>query len=149
MEIKNSALDFKCSGSQTFAGKLDYHIQLRWKDILDKRNKEKRNEEEEFGEISDDGKSRLLFIKIGGSTDKPVIGYDKKGLVKKINNDIKQEKGSLKNLLKEEWGWFKKDSTVVKAKREKAKEETKPNGGTPFKIKWDDADKKDKEKEEE
>ena len=149
MEIKNSALDFKCSGSQTFAGKLDYHIQLRWKDILDKRNKEKRKEEEEFGEISDDGKSRLLFIKIGGSTEKPVISYDKKGLVKKIKNDIRQEKGNLKKLLNDEWGWFKKDSTVIKAKREKAKEASKPSGGTPFKIKWDDADKKDKEKEEE
>jgi len=90
-----------------------------------------------------------LFIKIGGSTEKPVISYDKKGLVKKIKNDIKQEKGNLKKLLNDEWGWFKKDSTVIKAKREKAKEATMPSGGTPLKIKWDDADKKDKEKEEE
>ena len=90
----------------------------------------------------------ILYLKMSGTTAKPVFGYDKKSMVKSIKKDLKQEKVHLKSLLNEEWGWFKKDSAVAKARKEKLAEEEKSKSKAPFKIKWDDADKKDNEEEQ-
>ena len=45
-----------------------------------------------------------------GPIDNPTIKYDKKGAKEKIKDDIKQEKQTIKQILNEEFGWFKKDT---------------------------------------
>jgi hypothetical protein len=57
---------------------------------------------------------RSVFIRMTGTVDNPIIKYDRKGLKQKINADIKAEKQNLKQILKEEFGLFKKDSVVSK-----------------------------------
>ena len=52
-----------------------------------------------------------------GTVDNPIIKYDRKGAIQKIKQDLKQEKETLKEILREEFGWFKKDSTSVKDKK--------------------------------
>ena len=79
---------------------------------------------------------RSVFIVMAGPIDNPTIKYDRKGAKEKIKQDIKQEKQTLKNILKEEFGLFKKDSS-------KLKETEKANQN--FKIQFgDDSKKKDK-----
>jgi hypothetical protein len=49
-----------------------------------------------------------------GPVDKPVIAYDSKGAQQKIRQDLQTEKKTMKQVLHEEFGWYKKDTSVVK-----------------------------------
>ena len=114
--IRNSALDIEVWGSHTFENKIDYHIRLLIDQFLAKKRK---NKDSEFGPIeSDPDNRRSAFILMTGTIDNPKIKYDTRGLKEKIKEDIKAEKTNIKQLLKEEWNLFKKDSTLKKSKKE-------------------------------
>lgn len=107
-EINNSALNLSFWGKHKFNNEIDYHIQLLISELLSKKRKK---QDEEFGPIENDKENRRsAFILMTGTVDDPIIKYDKKGLKEKIKNDIKEEKQTLKQLLKDEFGLFKKDS---------------------------------------
>jgi len=53
-----------------------------------------------------------------GTVDDPKIKYDRKGAIKKFREDLKSEKQTLKAILNEEFGWFKKDTTLNNKKEE-------------------------------
>ena len=144
MELKNSALNIKGYGTHSFNNDIDYHVQFLLRDLLAKKAVNSKNENEEFGEVEDDGLSRSLFIAIKGTVDNPVVKYDGKGMRKKIKEDIKKEKTNFKSLLHDEFGWFKKDSAEFK--HTKKSEQVKTNH---LKVKWDESDKSEKKKEEE
>ena len=89
-----------------------------------------KKENEEFGQVADDGLGKTnFFISMSGTVDKPIIRYDSRSAMENIKNDIKVEKQVLKTILKDEFGWFKKDSLP---KKKITTEETK------FKIQWDE-----------
>jgi hypothetical protein len=114
--IKNSALNIDVWGTHTFNNEIDYHIQLLISELLAK--KRKRTSDDEFGIVeSDPDNRRSAFILMTGTIDNPIIKYDKKGFKEKFKNDIKQEKQTLKRILKEELGFFKKDSVAKKDNR--------------------------------
>ncbi len=140
MEIKNSVLNLTCLGKHTFNNEIDYEISLLMRELLAQKAGKVKKENDEFGEVADDGLSRTLFISMKGTVDHPLINYDRKGMFQKIKADIKKEKHNLKGLLKDEFGWFKKDSTLTKA----------PEKGTQkksdkLKVKWDESGKDEKE----
>jgi uncharacterized protein involved in outer membrane biogenesis len=113
--IKNSALNIELWGKHTFNNEIDYHIQLLISELLAKKRK---NKDSEFGPIEHDKENRRsAFILMTGTIDNPIIKYDRQGLKEKIKNDIKQEKQTIKQLLREEFGLFKRDSTLKKAKK--------------------------------
>ncbi len=113
--IKNSALDIEVWGTHSFNNDIDYHIQLLISELLARKRK---NPDSEFGPIEkDNDNKRSAFISMKGTIDNPVIKYDKKGLKEKINADIKKEKQNLKQLFREEFGLFKKDSLPEKKKK--------------------------------
>lgn len=124
--IKNSALDVEVWGTHSFNNEIDYHIQLLISELLAKKRK---NPDSEFGPIEKDNENkRSAFISMKGTIDNPVIKYDKKGLKEKIGADIKKEKQNLKQLFKEEFGLFKKDSLPEKhQKSDQQFELEKPN----------------------
>lgn len=131
--IKNSALDIEAWGTHTFDNKIDYHIQL----LIDKYlAKKRKNKESEFGPVENDpDNKRSAFIRMTGTVDDPHMKYDTKGLKEKIKNDIKQENKNLKQLFKEEWNLFKKDSSLKKSKKEEPSFELeKPETKAPKKT---------------
>lgn len=145
--VKNSALDIEISGWQTFDYKIDYRVKLRLSDWLAKRpGKNKKLDEELTESENDPDNKRCVFIKMTGTIDKPIITYDRKAMKQKIREDIKEEKTNLKKILHEEFGWFKKDSTLNK-KEDNKKQDQK------FKIDFNqqkkEDDKKKKEEDEE
>lgn len=130
--IKNSALDIEVWGTHSFNNEIDYHVQLLISDLLARKRK---NTDSEFGPIEkDQDNKRSAFILMTGTIDNPVIRYDKKGLKEKIGADIKKEKQNLKQVLKEEFGLFKKDSLPEKKKKSDQEFELeKPASQTPKK----------------
>lgn len=131
--LKNSAINIDFFGTHTFNNEMDYHIQLLISDLLAKKRK---NKDEEFGPIEQDKDNRRsAFILMTGTVDKPIIKYDKKGLKEKVKKDIQEEKQNIKQILKEEFGLFKKEANEKKkTEAEQRFELEKPNANPPKKT---------------
>jgi hypothetical protein len=117
MNIESSAMSLSASGIHSFDNEIEYHIKLLLSDLLAKKAKRARREVEEFGEVEDDGTGKTsLFIAMKGKLDNPTITFDGKGAREKIKNDIQREKQNMKQILHDEWGMFKRDTTLNKPK---------------------------------
>lgn len=149
--IKNSAMNIDLWGKHTFRNEIDYHIQLLLSELLANKKRANKQLDEEMEVMENDPENRRsVFIVMTGTVDNPIIKYDRKGLKQKIGEDIKAEKQSLKQILKEEFGLFKKDSTLLKSDKPKAEnkfkieygenEEVKPKTLQPKKKEEDDDD---------
>ncbi|MDP1745049.1 MAG: AsmA-like C-terminal region-containing protein, partial [Bacteroidota bacterium] len=142
MEIKSNALNFTTSGTHTFNNEIDYKIKLSLNELLAKKAKKAKKENDEFGEIADDGLGHTdLFLSMKGTVDDPKIKYDTKSAIQSVKQDLKVEKQTFKTILKEEFGLFKKDTSLKNLNKIPAEDKTK------FTIKWEDADKKEEKKE--
>ncbi len=123
MDIASSAISISASGVHSFDNIVEYHLKLLLSDILAKKAKKARKDVEEFGIVEDDGLGRTsLFISMIGPVSDPVISYDSQGARAKIKNDLGKEKQSMKQLLKEEFGLFKKDTSTVKPTKDPKKQ---------------------------
>jgi hypothetical protein len=145
MEINSNAMNLQLSGIHKFNNDIDYHVKVRLSELLSKKARAANKENEDFGDIEDDGLERTtIFLSITGNTDKPVIKYDTKSVREKIVTDLKKEKQNLKQVLNKEFGLFSKDTTITKKKTEenkqkqKEKENTKKQENGKFVIDWDD-----------
>jgi hypothetical protein len=131
-DIKSSAIDLTISGTHTFNNAIDYRFKLLLNDVLWKKAKNKKKENSEFGYIADDGLGKTtLFLLMKGTVDNYKITYDTKGLKESFKEDLKEEKQTLKKILNNEFGWFKKDSTI------KQDNTPKDNG---FQMEWEEDD---------
>ncbi len=130
MEIKSSAINLNASGTHDFDNMVDYKLNMLLSDVLGKKVKEQNTE---FGMIEDDGLGRSkLFIAMKGPVDNPKFSYDKKSVSQKIAQDLKSDQQNVRQMLKQEFGIFKKDTTL---KQEKKKKEE-------MQIDWDDEPEK-------
>ena len=114
MSIKSSALDLEASGKHTFDNQIDYRFGFRFRDL-------KAKKESEFGEITDDGSGKFVFMRMYGSLDNPTIEWDKVSNREKRKEYNESEVQSTKSMLKSEFGLFKNDTTVktfIQEKRE-------------------------------
>ena len=139
MEIKSNAISIVASGTHTFNNVINYKFKLSLNELLSKKAKQAKKENDEFGEVADDGLGRTnIFLSMTGTIEHPVIKYDSKSAIQNVKQDLKVEKQTLKGILKEEFGLFKKDSSLNK---KTIKEDP------TFIIKWEEADKKEEKKE--
>ncbi len=137
-EIHSSALDLTIAGKHTFKNEIDYRFKVMLNDILWKRAKTK-NKNEEFGYVEDDGLGKTaLFLKMTGTTQNYKISYDTEGLKTNWKESVKEEKKTLKTILNNEFGWFKKDSL----------ETTKTPKKDGFKIEWEEEQENTKKEDE-
>ncbi|MBI4931662.1 MAG: hypothetical protein HY841_12910 [Bacteroidetes bacterium] len=140
MDIHSNALDVTMFGSHTFNNEIDYHFKVLMSDVLFNKAKKAKKENDEFGVVEDDKEEKTsLFLSMTGTVDNPVIKYDKQGAKQNLKENIIEEKHSLKQILREEFGLFKKDTTLNK--------KDKPKDDGKFIIKWDE-DEKEKDKKE-
>jgi AsmA-like C-terminal region len=139
MEVKSNAISIVASGTHTFNNVINYKFKLSLNELLSKKAKQAKKENDEFGEVADDGLGRTnIFLSMTGTIDNPVIKYDSKSAIQNVKQDLKVEKQTLKVILKEEFGLFKKDSS---SNKKTFKEDPK------FIIKWEEVDKKEEKKE--
>lgn len=131
MDIRSSAFDISLSGSHSFDGLYTYHLKLLLSDILSRKAKARNNDIDEFGVIENDGLGRTsLHLKIEGDREGSKVSYDMKNMKVDLKRDMQEEKGTLKSILREEYGWYAGDSIPVTKKEETRK----------FRITWEEAD---------
>jgi len=130
--VNSSAIDLEIEGNHSFSNQVDYHIGLELAQVLGK--KVKKPKENDFGYVEDDGLGKTrLFLRMQGDINNPSIKYDKQQLKAHWKNEVKKEKQSLKSILNEEFGLFKKDTSLSKPGN---KSEEKP----PFQIEWGESE---------
>jgi uncharacterized protein involved in outer membrane biogenesis len=133
MEIESSAINISLNGTHTFDNDIDYHA---WIELSELRPDKKQNLEEIEGIIiEDDGLGKTSIpIKMTGNADAPDIRFDVKAGRNKLSSELKEERESLKDALKKEFG--RKD-------RKEDEQQLNPNQGnkTDFIIDWDEAKK--------
>lgn len=132
-DINSSALNLKLEGSHSFDNDINYRIELLLNDILGNKAREARKRQSEFGQIEDDGLGKTrLFIKMTGNLSNPDVSYDTGALKTYWKEGFKKEKKVVKSLLKEEFGLFKKDTTLKTNTPPPVKKQT-------FEMEWDEA----------
>lgn len=138
-QIKSSAMNLYCSGTHDFENNIDYHFKVTLSELLSKKRKREVPKNNEFDEIEDDEEGKTtLFISMTGNMENPKIKFDKKELKQFVKDELKNEKQTVKQLLKEEFGLFKKDKSV------KDKVEKKAVKQKEFDVEWEENDKPSK-----
>lgn len=131
MDVKSSAVDLSVNGKHSFENDYEYHVKMLLSEILSKKRKKNKNQASEFGVIEDDGLGRTsLLLKIANKGKEVKVGYDIKAVSGEIKTNMKTERKMLKNILNQEYGWFKSD-TIAKQK---------PVEKSRFKITWGESD---------
>jgi len=132
MDVRSSAADLSVNGKHSFENQYEYHVKALLSEILSRKFRKPRPNTTEFGAVQDDGLGRTsILLKIESRGDDVKVGYDLKAAGNEIRNDIKAERRTLKTILNEEYGWFKKDTVIPE----------KPASGTPrFRIAWEESD---------
>ena len=125
MTLSTNVMDLNLSGIHGFDDNVDYHLNFRLNDLL-----VKNKNQDEFGPIKDDGLGVKLFLHMYGNLSDLKYALDNKEKKTARKEAIKEEKKELKSILKEEFGLFKKDSTIQTPVEEKTK--------TTFEVEWDE-----------
>ena len=127
MTLSTNVMDLNISGIHGFDDNVDYHLNFRLNDVL-----VKKKNQDEFGPIKDDGLGVKLFLHMYGNLSDLKFKLDKEEKKIARKEAIQEEKKELKSILKQEFGLFKKDSTI----QTPVEEETK----TTFEVEWDEFD---------
>jgi len=131
MDIESSAFNISVSGEQFFGGKHSYHVRLYLSDLLSNKAKSRNDDISEFGIIEDDELGRTsLLLKIEGSPGDSRVSYDIEMLRRGIRQDVQNERGIIRNILNEEYGWYKND-TLPASNRDDTRK---------FRIVWEEVD---------
>lgn len=115
MRIGSSALTLNLTGTHSFSNEIDYSLNFKLSDLL----RTGREKESDFGYIVDDNSGLRIFMKMEGTVDHPEFSMDGEAAQKKRKAQFESEKKEMKNILKEEFGLFKSDTTLtgVEAKK--------------------------------
>ncbi|MBI4647853.1 MAG: hypothetical protein HY738_14995 [Bacteroidia bacterium] len=138
MDINSSAINISASGIHSFENEYSYKVKALVSELLARKAKRDNKDNNSFGTVEDDGLGRTnIYLLITGKGEDCKISYDKKKIKEVIKDDYQNEKNELKTILKEEFGWFKNDSSLIKKKQEKEKEQEEKKK-QPYKLVWDE-----------
>jgi hypothetical protein len=111
MDVNSSAFNITGSGTHHFDGQFDYRIRVLLSDVLYGKARSAKPENHKFGIVEDDGLGRTsLHLLVSGRTDDYRVSYDHRTVREVIKENIAGEKDILRNILREEFGWFSSDS---------------------------------------
>ncbi|MCK4920978.1 MAG: hypothetical protein KAS71_08025 [Bacteroidales bacterium] len=110
MDIKSSAFNINISGTHSFDNYFDYKMKVNLSELLAGKAAKSKLENEEHFVVEENGRRTSLYLSVKGTPEDYQIKYDKKEAASNIIRNLKEEKNLLKNILNEEFGWFKKDS---------------------------------------
>jgi len=127
MDVRSSAMDIAAKGTHTFDHEIDYAVGFNLRDLLVRKEKDWTEE--------DDGLGKSMYISMKGTVDNPVYAVDKE-LAKEVRKEaMEAEKQNVKALLKDEFGLFKKDSSVGSF------QDAKPDkNNSSITVEWEEAE---------
>lgn len=105
MDIKSSVADIAVFGSHTFDNYMDYRVKVPLSAV-----KRKKDKDQEFGTVIDDGNKAFVHLKIVGNASDFKVSYDTRETKQNIKESIKKEKQEFKNLFKNPEKLKKKES---------------------------------------
>ena len=113
MDIESSAINVTASGEHNFDNTYTYHVKLLLSDLLSGKVKKSKHRDQSFDDIEEDNDGRLtLYLLLKGDKDDFDVKYDRKVAKETRKENMKVERNELKQILNEEFGWFKKDSAI-------------------------------------
>ena len=71
MQIRSNVLDFSLSGLHQFNDSIDYKLSFRLKDVL-------KNKTVQGIEVKDEDVGKVLFLRMYGTTESPLLRWIKK-----------------------------------------------------------------------
>ncbi len=93
MVVQSNVTTIAVNGTHTFDQDINYRLKVPIKSS-------KKDKDEYFGAIEDDGLNTNLFLKIIGTTHDYRVVYDKAAVKNKIKRDLKEEKWEFRNAVK-------------------------------------------------
>jgi hypothetical protein len=136
MDINSSAFDITGSGIHGFDKHFEYKVKVSLSDLLSGKASRPDKQAEQFGAIEDDGLGRVyLYLIIEGSPQGSTVRYDRRGALENIREQLNEEKVEIKGILNEEFGLFKKDSSLFF--------ETEDPRSPGFMIEWEESSESD------
>jgi len=109
-DIKTSAFDIISSGEHHFDNRYTYRVKILLSELLAAKARKAKRENRENEYVEDGGKRASLHLKVEGQGEDFKISYDKQSAKASVAQDIRNEKQTMKSILKEEFGLFKKDT---------------------------------------
>ena len=106
MQIRSSAMNIGLSGTHTFDNAINYNFNFNFRDL------KKSSSYTEFGREIDDDLGLKIFLTMRGTIDEPIFEWDKKNQQEARKEKMLEEKQTFKAALKQEFGAFKKNTTV-------------------------------------
>ncbi len=152
MDIESSALNITASGIHQFSNEYEYHVKVLLSDLLSGKMKKANRKKQADENFEEDKEGKItLFLLLEGDNDKSNVKYDRKAARSERRENVKSDRKELKQILNEEFGWYKKDSTgsennqknnEFKIEFEEIQKETKKNESTEsdqkFTIEWEE-----------
>jgi hypothetical protein len=100
-------------------------------DFIKGKSKQLAQQQSEFGYIKDDGYGKApLFLLVTNTNGVSKVKLDGSEIKQNLKNNLKEEKYEFKKALHDQFGWFKKDTTLNK--------EDKKQESPGFIIEWDE-----------
>ncbi len=138
MEIASSALDLQLSGKHTFDNEIDYRLQVLLSDILAREHRERRNPQEQYGDIIDDGLRTTLFLHLSGDFNNPGFSYDHRGAREQWKDNLREERENLRQILREEFRFLSRDTEKDTSEQNNTKERLQKQESGKFIIEWEE-----------
>lgn len=131
--IKSNAINLTLAGQHTFNNIFSYNISVLLSDLLWKKSKWSKNNDQEFGIVEEpDQNKTTLHLLLQGDANDFRFSFDRAKAKEGIKSKIKDEKQTIKQILKEEFRLFKKDTSL--------NQKPKANNPPKFKIEWEELD---------
>lgn len=113
MHISSSALQIDVSGTHSFTNEVDYYLSFNLNEVLTKKKRVISN----YGFIQDDELgNRMMFLHLYTKNGKFEVDLDKEGSRKYRSARSSEEVKVAKSVLKEEFGFFENDTSIVTTK---------------------------------
>ncbi len=140
MEVSSSALDLQLSGKHTFDNEIDYRLQVLLSDILARDHRERRNPQEQYGEIIDDGLQTTLFLQLSGDFNNPRFSYDHRGAREQWKESLREERDNLRQILRDEFRFLSRDRDADKdaSEHDNKQESLQKQESGEFIIEWEE-----------
>ena len=132
MNVGCNACDISLYGQQNFSGNYEYHFKAVLSDFMRGKAKRLENLNTPYG-VVEDGTRTSVFLLASRTDGVTKIKFDRPEIKQQLRTEVQQQKQEVKQILKKEFGLFKKDTTVKV-------EEKKPQQSSGFVIDWDDSD---------